>query len=239
MGTYLRGKNPYPAVSDEFQRAFFVQFSSEVQIRSFMGDVSTAGAQVDVYVSNGQVTRGDSRFLCLANILANGVFNCPFTMKGTHLIFWPLPTEEPGDFVLREVRAWSRQDLGGSARVNIDSHFSVTESPSGSLQSLVGVSEALDEVITFDNGAWFYIDLGEAFDVKDIFIKTGETSSLANRYMSVSLGRTYDRASLFSACEYTALSKTNDEEWYLTTSSATSAQYILIGLANHHDGHCE
>jgi len=82
-----------------------------------MGDVSLLGAIVDVFVSNGSLVREDSRYLCRAGVFPNGVFNCALTLKGTHLVFWPLISEEPGKLVFREVRAWSKQDLAGAGTV--------------------------------------------------------------------------------------------------------------------------
>jgi len=93
MATYFKGLFPYPVVQLEFDRAFYVQFPTNVQIRSFMGDINTKGALVDVFVSYGAVARGDTRYLCRSNLMPNGVFNCPNTLKGTHLVFWPLATE--------------------------------------------------------------------------------------------------------------------------------------------------
>lgn len=142
MATNFKGLFPYPAVALGFDRAFYVQFGSTIQIRSFMGDINTNGALVDVFVSYGAVVRGDTRYLCRSNLVPNGVFNCPATMKGTHLVFWPLATEEPGNMVFREVRAWSRQDLAGTGTVVLG--VGAVLSTSGPLQELVGSTPTLD-----------------------------------------------------------------------------------------------
>lgn len=73
MATYFKGLLPYPTVPFLFDRAFYVQFGSPVQIHSFMGDVINSVAYVDVLVSYGAVVRGDTRYVCKSNFVPNGV----------------------------------------------------------------------------------------------------------------------------------------------------------------------
>ncbi len=94
--TYLQGQLPYPTLAAPIDSAFYIQWGAAVQIASVYGDVHIGpGAKVDVFVSSAVTTlvRDDPRYLCKAGIIPNGVFNCPFTMKGTYLVFWPLSTE--------------------------------------------------------------------------------------------------------------------------------------------------
>jgi len=96
MTSYLQGQLPYPTLVAPIDSAFYIQWGAAVQIASVYGDVHIGpGAKVDVFVSSAVTTlvRDDPRYLCKAGIIPNGVFNCPFTMKGTYLVFWPLSTE--------------------------------------------------------------------------------------------------------------------------------------------------
>lgn len=123
--SYLQGQLPYPALALPTDSQFYIKWGSAVSIRSIMGDVSIGpGALCDVFVVNAPTTnltllRGDSRYLCAAGLLPNGIFNCPFTMTGTYLVFWPLATEEPGNLVFREVRAWSMKELASAGTITV------------------------------------------------------------------------------------------------------------------------
>ena len=95
--TQMKPTNPYPTVTSEIDRAFYMQFASVEQVRSFYGDIPTGnGCKIDAFVVNNlaQVVRGDdSRYLCIANISPEGIFNCGFTMKGIYFVLFPLTTE--------------------------------------------------------------------------------------------------------------------------------------------------
>lgn len=90
-------------MSDSYNRMFYVKFDTSsynreyAYVRSFYADVYSS-IEVDVYVAYGrdfalygQPVRDDSRWLCRKKINLNGVFNCPRTMAGTYLLFWPSP----------------------------------------------------------------------------------------------------------------------------------------------------
>lgn len=161
--TYFRGRLPYPTVTAEIDRAFWVTWTAPVQIRSFMGDMHLTGAiSVDVFVTNDPLTlvRGDSRWLCIGGVTPNGTFNCPFTNFGKYLVFWPPLTAEPGNLLFRELRAWSRKDLAGPGTITKCPACTQTFGPNGgTLGDLVGDSATRDFYVDIKTGGWFYINI--------------------------------------------------------------------------------
>lgn len=105
---YAKGRST-ATTEDDYNRVFYVKFQSWVRIRSFFADVFNS-IEVDVYVAYDQPQRDDSRWLCQKKIILNGVFNCPWSMAGTYLIFWPSPGQNLANLQMRELRVWNRHD---------------------------------------------------------------------------------------------------------------------------------
>lgn len=182
-------------MSSEIDRAFYITFSSTVQIGSFYGDVHLSpGCLVDVFVVDllTQVARGDSRYLCIANTYADGVFNCNHTLKGNKIVFFPLTTEQPGNLIFRETRAWSRKDLAQETTTTLNLFGTTTITATNgdtSGKGLLGASKpelTRDHFVTINANNALLINLGGSPFIEGIWIRLGDNSATTNDYMNVS-----------------------------------------------------
>jgi len=114
-------------------------------------------------------------------------------MQGIYLVFLPLATEQPGNFVMRELRVWPRQELGSAGTVSFCGTGTWSSPDStADYHGIYGESVPVfspNNHIWFDSAGCYSVDFGITKLVDTVWVRIGDNAPLApaNPYFYISV----------------------------------------------------